>query len=359
MLAKLRKACGQSYRSAILWVASTTLAKACLAWSQRRGWAKFLLKNPTLAEYKKPYLEPRELAYKLISQGLIIGNRRQAEQIIFRENYFRFKAYAIPFFDRTSERFHTGTTFDDLHDLYCADQQLRDFLLPILAQLEVRIRATVDNVITDVTKDPFWYLNPEHFQNFSNVERALSKAQQRFDAGKQDFVVHYRNRYYTRRSFAYRRAPPFWIISEIFTLEQLLSVCRTLNENHPVFLEKSGKKNKLKRIGTEFGVDSYGSLRTNLSCILELRNLCAHHSRLWNRNLQNPGGLKGKHTIAPSHNNRLYSHLLMLRIACKKQGILDGIQPFMLSMFAASPIFTRDMANMGFPTNWHTDPVWI
>lgn len=359
MLAKLRKAWGQRYPSAIRWMASTTLAKVFLDWSQRRGWATFLLENPTLAEYQKPYLEPPQLAFKLISQGLIIGNRKQAEQIIFRENYFRFKAYALPFFNQSSGRFHIGTTFEDIHDLYCADQKLRDFLLPVLAQLEVRIRATVDNVITGITKDPFWHLNPEHFQNFSNVERALSKAQQRFNVGKQEFVVHYRERYFTRRSFAYRRTPPFWIISEIFTLEQLLSVCKTLNEKHPVFLDQSGKKNKLKRIGKEFGVDSYGALLTNLSCILELRNLCAHHSRLWNKNLQNPGGLKGKHTIAPAHNNRLYSHLLMLKISCKKQGILDGIQPFMLGMFAASPIFTRDMQNMGFPVNWHTDPIWI
>jgi hypothetical protein len=158
MFAKLRKSFSLPYRTGIRWVASTTLAKAYLAWSQRRGWATFLLGNPTLAEYQKPYLEPRQLAYKLVSQGLITGNRKQAEQIIFRENYFRFKAYAVPFFDQISGRFHPGTTLQDLHDLYCADQQLRDFLPPILAQLEVRIRATVDNVITAITKDPYQML---------------------------------------------------------------------------------------------------------------------------------------------------------------------------------------------------------
>ncbi|MYM65827.1 hypothetical protein GTP45_03125 [Pseudoduganella sp. FT55W] len=223
--------------------------------------------------------------------------------------------------------------------------------------MEVRIRATVDNVITSTTNNPFWYINPEYFKNFSDAERTLKKAQQRFIHGKQEFVTHYRARYFTRQSYDYRRMPPFWLISEIFTLEQLLSVCQNLNDKHPAFLVSAGD-NKLNRAAQPFGFNSYGSLVSNLGCILELRNLCAHHSRLWNRNLKNPSGLKGKHFIHVSHPNRLYSHLLMLRVCCKAQGIADGIEPFMTTMFASVPVFARDKASMGFPPNWQTDSIW-
>lgn len=336
---------------------STAVGRKYIARRAQRQWAEFQTQNPTLVEYTKPYREPAELAFKWISQGLVISNRKQAERIIFRENYFRFKAYAIPFFDKTTDRFHAGTTFEDLHVLYCADQKLRDFLLPLLAQLEVRIRATVDNVITSVTQDPFWHINPTYFNNFSNVERAIKKAQQRVEQGKQEFIVHYRDRYYTKKSYDYRRTPPFWIVSEIFTLEQLLSICKSLNQKHSKFMVSTGK-NKLDNAAVPFGLNSYGALTTTLGCILELRNLCAHHNRLWNRNLKSPAGLKGKHSIEPSHPNRLYSHLLMLRICCKAQGINDGIKPFMVDMFATVPVFSRDMASMGFPLNWETDPIW-
>ncbi|URI09432.1 Abi family protein [Aquincola tertiaricarbonis] len=305
----------------------------------------------------KPYRAPRDLVLKLASEGLSIPDRKAAEAIIFRENYFRFKAYAIPFFDKQAGAFHPNTAFADIHELYCADQKLRDFLLPVIAQLEVRIRATVDNVITGITGDPFWHINPQSYKKFENVERALEKAQQRFGQGKQEFVLHYRSRYFTKRSYDFRLSPPFWIISEIFTLEQLLTVCRCLNDKSAHFAESPGS-NKLDRAAKAFGLNSWGALVTNLSCLLELRNLCAHHSRLWNRNLQNPGGLRGKHEFAPSHPNRLYSHLLMLRVCCSAQGIQDGIRNFMQSMFSTVPIFSRDMANMGFPTDWSADRVW-
>lgn len=357
MFATISKAFKRISRACKSRVGSTAVGRNYTARQDKRQWAEFHAQNPSLTEYTKLYRAPAELTYKWMTQGLIISNRKQAERIIFRENYFRFKAYAIPFFDKASDRFHTGITFDDLHLLYCADQKLRDFLLPLLAQLEVRIRATVDNVVTSVTQDPFWYINPDYFNNFSNVDRALKKAQQRVEQGKQEFIVHYRERYYTKKSYEYRRAPPFWIISEIFTLEQLLSVCKSLNQKHPKFVVSTGK-NKLDNAAAPFGLNSYGALITNLGCILELRNLCAHHNRLWNRNLQAPAGLKGKLGIQPSHPNRLYSHLLMLRTCCVTQGINDQIKPFMVDMFANVAVFSRDMASMGFPLNWETDPIW-
>lgn len=336
---------------------STALGKLYFEQRKNRLWTKFKAQNPSLVNYGKAYLTPSNLVHKLKSEGLIIPDRVLAEHVIFRENYFRFKAYCIPFLDNATGKFHPATTFDDLYGLYCADQKLRDFLLPLLARLEVRIRATVDNVVTSTTNDPFWHLNTKYFNVFADVERALTKAQQRFNQGKQEFVVHYRNRYFTNRSYDYRHTPPFWIISEIFTLEQLLSVCKSLNEKCPEFIMSVGQS-KLERVAKPFGVDSYSSLITNLKCILELRNLCAHHSRLWNRNLQNPAGLKSKHSIKVSHPNRLYSHLLMIRLACKNQGITDNIKPFMVSMFASTPVFARDMANMGFPVDWQDDDIW-
>lgn len=354
ILGKKFKALKSACRDAIL---STVLGNFYNQWKVAHCWKEFHAQHPGLIDYVKPYLPPGKLVRKLKADGLSVPSRAFAEQVIFRENYFRFKAYCIPFFDNTTGKFHLGTTFDEVYGLYCADQKLRDFLLPLLAQLEVRIRATVDNVVTSITNDPFWHIKPQHFKNFSDVERALKKAQQRFNQGKQEFVVHYREHYFTRRSYNYRQTPPFWIISEVFTLEQLLSVCKSLNEKCPDFTI-SAFQNKLEDAAKPFGIEAYSSLVTNLNCILELRNICAHHSRLWNRNLQNPAGLKNKHSIKVTHPNRLYSHLLMIRLACKTQGITDGIEAFMVNMFANVPVFARDMNSMGFPADWRNDTIW-
>lgn len=317
-------------------------------------WNNFYTNNPTLKEYLKSYKTPSELVNKLINQGLIISHSSNAEKIIYNNNYYRFKAYFIPFLD-ANKRFTSGTFFSEVYALYLVDQKIRDFIFPILAKLEVAIRANLDNLITCHTNDPFWHLNQNYFENYDPIKEALRKAGGRFETGKQEFVLHYKNNYYTKKSFEYKKIPPFWIISEIFTIEQLLTISRNIKKSAFAITPRI---NKLNECAVNFGFDSYDTLVTNLTCILEVRNICAHHSRLWNRNLRDPSALKKKINIPIKTKNRLYSHLVMLRIMCKSQNIDDGIKDFFIAEINAHSILQRHKNSMGFPDNWETDKVW-
>ncbi|MDP2159939.1 MAG: Abi family protein, partial [Flavobacterium sp.] len=288
------------------------------------------------------------------NQGLQITHSSNAEKIIFNNNYFRFKAYFVPFLD-PAKKFHSGTHFSEIYGLYVADQNIRDFLFPLVAKLEIAIRANIDNVITCHTNNPFWYLNPDYFTDFDKIKEVLNKSGHRFTTGRQEFVEHYKTRYFTKKSFPYKLLPPFWIISEIFTIEQLLTVAKFVDKDK--FMNH--RQNKLNECAVNFGFDNYDSLITNLSCILELRNICAHHSRLWNRNLRNPSAISKKITVKINTRNRLYSHLVMLRVMCKKQKINDQIHSFFSSQISSHSIFQRDLNSMGFPNGWDTDPIWI
>ncbi|WP_159442474.1 Abi family protein [Agrobacterium sp. DSM 25558] len=311
----------------------------------------------SLIEYQKPYRSPSDLADKLISQGLHLHDRSYAERVIYLNNYFRIKAYFIPFMD-SNKQFIAGTTFSDVYDLYTADQNIRVFLFQIVAHLEVRIRAVIDNVVTSVTNDPFWHLNKKNFNKYDEVETAIKKAGSRFNIGKQEFVLHYRERYFTTKSFEHRRIPPFWIISEVFTLEQLLAVAKNIDRDR----FRLPGDNKLNACATQFGFAGYDALVTNLQCILELRNICAHHSRLWNKNLRAPSSIAKKMKVKPGRYvkpNRLYTHLVMLRIMCKAQNMDDGICDFFNHLISNHAILAQDMNSMGFPAAWKTDPLWV
>lgn len=320
------------------------------------AWQRFVAKHPALREHLKPYRTPAQLVGKLQAQGLAIANNAATERLIFTQNYFRLKAYFKPFIDEVTGDFYPGTTFAQVESVYEADQRIRDFLLPLLARQEVRIRGVLDNVVTSVTGDPFWHLDAAYFSNYERVRIALETASRRFNSGKQEFAIHYRNKYYTRASYHFRRVPPFWILSEMLTIEQLLSVASGLDKEK--FAVSAGV-NRLNECATPFGFDSYGSLVTNLKCLLELRNICAHHSRLWNKNLQGPNAIAKHMSIKPGKTNRLYGQLVMLRIMCKAQGIPDGIEPFFSGLLAVEPTMLRQMGSMGFPPNWQTDPLWI
>lgn len=325
------------------------------SFSQKQKWKKFRIEHPELTEHTKPYKSPNTLLNKLISEGLNIPDISFAENIIYTHNYFRLKAYFVPFMDENGI-FKPNTNFNNIYELYLADQQIRDFLFPLIAILEVRIRAVIDNEITRSTNDPFWHLNPDNFKNFDSIKRVLDKAEQRFSTGKQEFAIHHMTKYYTSKSFNYKRLPPFWVISEIFTIENLLTVSNNINRNKFTILGG----NSLNNCATQFGFTSYDTLMTHLKCILAMRNISAHHSRIWNRNLQAPGAInKNIHkSLKPSSNNRLYSNIVMLRIMCKKQGINDGIGPFFADLIASQPTLDKQKQSMGFPDFWEMDPIW-
>lgn len=331
-----------------------TSIPAIPAWVHQSKWREFHDQHPHLIEHTKPYKTPQELVSKLIAHGLDVTDVTLAEKIIYNNNYFRLKAYFIPLMDANGA-FKPSTTFNTIYDLYLADQQIRDFLFPIIAILEVRMRAVIDNEITRSTTDPFWHLNPENFNNYESVKKVLDKAGQRFRSSPQEFAVHHMSKYYTSKSFDYNRIPPFWVISEMFTIEHLLSVAN--NVNKAKFANGAGL-NSLNDCAVQFGFTSYDSLMTNLKCILGLRNISAHHSRIWNRNLQAPSAIGKKITLKPTMANRLYSSLVMLRIMCKSQGIDDGIKDFFNNLIASHPIFYEQRHSMGFPEDWSTDPLW-
>ena len=324
-------------------------------WSQQLKWKQFYKKYPNLVEHTKPYRKPSELVHKLISEGVDIQDESFAERIIYSHNYFRLKAYFIPFMNDDGA-FKPNTNFNNIYNLYLADQKIRDFLFPIISMLEVQMRAVIDNQITCSTNDPFWHLDPSNFIQYEEIKTVLNKAQSRFKVGKQEFAVHHLSKYYTSKSFDFNRIPPFWVISEVFTLEQLMTFA---NKIDPEKFSSAGA-NSLNDCAIEFGFSSYNSLKTNLQCLRALRNICAHHSRLWNKNLQAPNAVNKHLKFKPPQNmnNRLYSYLVMLRIMCKKRGINDGIKDFFSNLMASHPIFQEKRKSMGFPDSWEQDPLW-
>lgn len=66
--------------------------------------------------------------------------------------------------------FRPNTNFESIYNLYLADQRIRDFLFPLIAILEVQIRAVIDNEITASTNDPFWHLDPSNFISYEEIK---------------------------------------------------------------------------------------------------------------------------------------------------------------------------------------------
>ena len=98
--------------------------------------------------------------------------------------------------------------------------------------------------------------------------------------------------------------------------------------------------------------------------IVDVRNICAHHGRLWNRGFRMPPKLAQKPdplmktldqkaTQAPA---RLYNGLCMIGHVVRTVAPASTWMQDLAAHLRTHP--TKDLAAMGFPADWQTRPLW-
>jgi len=109
-------------------------------------------------------------------------------------------------------------------------------------------------------------------------------------------------------------------------------------------------------IATHFGADEF-VLRNWFHVLSHVRNLCAHHSRLWNRRLV----IKFRQ-VANKHKSFLGTTDRMYAVAVVLYELLKQIAPDTIwhtrlrDLLAKHPV--TPLAPMGFPANWQGEPFW-
>ena len=87
----------------------------------------------TFMKYNKQPLTIKKQITLLEKRGLAIPDKSRAERLLTNISYYRLSAYMLPFKPNKildDERFSTGTTWDDVYNLYVFDRKLR-LLMPL------------------------------------------------------------------------------------------------------------------------------------------------------------------------------------------------------------------------------------
>lgn len=170
--------------------------------------------------------------------------------------------------------FRAGTTFQNAVDLYVFDKQLRMLVMDALERIEVALRVDVSYTLGQL--DRFAYLKPEFFHDEFSVKldkdsgvpqhhEWLRKHAQLIGRSKEEFVRHNRTKYGLPLAI--------WVACEVWgfgTLSTLFNGMREAEQD---------------AIASQYGVSNGRVFATWLRSLNYLRNVCAHHSRLWNRNI--------------------------------------------------------------------------
>lgn len=326
-----------------------------------------------LTPYVKPPLAPAQLIAKLKGQGLIVADEIQATKILERVSYFRFRGYLFPYLDLAAvppgqpRQFRHGARFEQVLEMYRFDDGLRKLVFNIVPEIEVAVRTALGSTMSHVANHGFWYLQPKWFKSEKPPERVINSLGASFSASSERYANHYHDKYYNDHSGKYKHFPPFWVISELSTLGQIKEIVGVLNENAPNFPPATLPKNTvLDKMARRFGSAHYREFANWINVLRDVRNVCAHHGRLWNRNLLAPTGVVKKVTkpfpsppsSASPKTNTIYAALVVMRVMCKAQSIPDGIKPRLQALFTDYPEALNHLDAIGMPPDWANDTVW-
>ena len=294
--------------------------------------------------YSKPPLTIDEQVDLLLKRGMG-GNPDTMAQQLTVVNYYRLSGYWYTF-RNPDDTFKPGTTFDLVWNTYAFDRHLRLVVMDAIERIEIAVRSLVAYhhahkhgafaYARDSASLPKLQLGGH--QDFLN--RVIEEAQR----SRERFVTHFQNKYGSSHEHL-----PVWMATEAMSFGSVLT-----------FFRNSGNQVKTA-IATVFGIP-HKVFESWLLSLNTIRNIVAHHARLWNRVL----GLKpiipkisdypDWHTPVKVENKRLFAILTICRY-CLLQ--IAPQSPWMTRLEALLVAFpTVPKQHMGIPTNWKECPIW-
>jgi abortive infection bacteriophage resistance protein len=300
--------------------------------------------------YNKPALSFEQQAQKLLDRGLQGINKGELTAYLSIVNYYRLSAYWYPFINRDiinkEETFKDGTTFLSIWRRYAFDRQLRLLVMDAIEYIEIAILRTKMVEVFSTTYGPFGFYQIENFRSEFNRQdhcRLILEIESSIERSREEFIKKYKHEYVNEKNF------PFWVAVEVTTFGQLFTIFRNLN-----------KKEK-QEISKVFGLLP-PVMESWLKTLNYVRNCCAHHSRLWNRDLPIEPIIPDKRHCPDFYkptkidNKHIYSVLLLLQYLLNTINIQSDWQnklAGLLDLYKDIP-----MLSMGFPEDWKMCPIW-
>ena len=295
-------------------------------------------------KYSKTPISIETQIEKLKSRGLRFLDEKKAENYLSNISYYRLRAYTYPFQDNENPEhlFIQKISFEDIISLYVFDRQLRLLIFDAIEKIEVALRTQIIYNYS-LKYGAFWHLNPELYNNAVYFAEQISSLQKEIDRSNETFIKHYKENYNEPKE------PPAWMSLEVSSIGLLSKIFSNL--------KKEECKNK---ITSHFGLKDVDILTNWMYCLSVIRNICAHHGRVWNRRFPKiiiPR--KPLHDFIDNkqiHNNKAYSYL------CSILYVLNIISPEhdfkknLLNLMQDCPLMQGK--EMGFPHNWKQEKIW-
>ena len=289
--------------------------------------------------YSLNALTIEELLHRLRSKNLIIDNQEQALHCLKTIGYHRLSSYFDPFktYHLSEWKFKPSASFNAIWQLYNFDRELRLLVTDALERIEVTFRAVISDTMS-LHYEPHWYLNASLFKRREMHDSLLQQVNDVCRRQEDPQIKQYYHQY------CHPEFPPSWIIIENLSF----GACVTTFRNLKLLSDK-------KAICEIFGYHPT-AIESWLDALRYTRNLCAHHSRLWNRWF----------VVAPKlsylYGDQFHKERSFYAQAIIINRLLQVISPGSQWQAKLYALFNKNdlvpIYKMGFIENWHDDLFW-
>lgn len=265
----------------------------------------------------KPWLSLKRQVKLLESRGMTLHNSKQAKKDLARIGYYRLSAYWYPFRQHLSSggrsnNFVLGTEFNHVIALYDFDNAIKLLALEAIQHIEIVMRVQISHILGKIT--PTAHLEQDHFTVDFELENWLikyyglfnrylisdKKAHKETNGQAVGFVLHHKQKY---------GGLPIWAACELWDFGALSQLFAGLLPTHKTV------------IANRFGL-SANQLESHLRTFNFVRNVAAHHDRLWNKHVVNRPKLDLQGTQW-----QILSANEMFSVFCLMQRMMKAINP--------------------------------
>lgn len=298
--------------------------------------------------FAKPALSLDDQLGLLEGRGLHIGDRAEARHALAHGNYYRLRGYWIVLEEMQpdgSHRFRDGACLETVLALYAFDEVLRTLVMEAASKAEVSMRTQFAHHVA-MTHGAHAYLDQALFHDPLKHAKCLDRLKEQIEHSHEVFIRHYLKKY------SDPVLPPLWAACEVMSLGSLST-----------WFENLKARADRKRIADAYDLDEV-TLASFLHHLTTLRNICAHHGRLWNRRFTVTTKVPRNRplpAVRAFHQDgeaerRIFNSLTLLA------HLMNVIAPGndwlvrVRRLLEATPVV--DPAAMGFPADWSSRPLW-
>ncbi len=270
----------------------------------------------------------------------MFADEERATHLLENISLFRMKSYLVPLRLSDKRTFKSGAMFEDAYTLYKFDSELRKMVFSELVKIEVSIRTQLSLIVGECS-GIYWFASPSNFSNKGEHLKLKSKIRKELQRSDDDEIVRFRATY--SNPF-----PPAWMTSEVISFGTLSLLYRWLCPGHA-----------RRKVARFYGL-SDNVMESWLHSLVYVRNICAHHSRLWNKRLS-INALVPRHTqrqfiAIPDDTKRIYYALSIILYFLQTINPNNTFARRLGNLLAKYP--SVDVAAMGFPADWRDEPLW-